>query len=280
MTRAITFPNTSDGEWTNSETGMAIARRQNFREVGLYYVLVPLQSMAGSMIVGQAKTLNSARSFAKTYAADVVRPRIAIAFDQATAEDAERAAVIHHVTRYGNIVSCGATGSVRVEETAMKVTCEACIAADYQHLIGRAHGEALMMDAEYDEKTIRRYWDCRLALRDPEYRAVAAVILPPAIRYAGIRDTGVAYCSYRDAITWLEDAHQTVIDKAHDEALAEDAERTTREAYVVDIADPQFGTTAYEVRRADSNPYGYVVLSTHNSFAAAVKAATGTSTTL
>ena len=66
-------------------------------------------------------------------------------------EDEEQHAVIHHVTRYGNVISCGATGPVRVEYTAMKVTCEACKAADYEHLIDNAHAEALDMDAERDE---------------------------------------------------------------------------------------------------------------------------------
>src|SRR3954469_2227254 len=64
------------------------------------------------------------------------------AYDAALAEDAERfPEVIHHVSRYGNVISCGATGPVRVEEIASKVTCPDCNEADRQHLIDNAHAE-------------------------------------------------------------------------------------------------------------------------------------------
>lgn len=74
--------------------------------------------------------------------------------------------VIHHVTYYGNVISCGATGPVRVEYEARKVTCEACKTADYQHLIDNAHAEALDDDAE---RTFQRLWKTFVA-RVRDYR--------------------------------------------------------------------------------------------------------------
>jgi hypothetical protein len=138
MTRSITFPKTSADTWANRETSMEI-----HRDNGVYIVCAPSKFRNGFPVSGDMRTLSEARAFAKTYVSAVVRPWIAKAFDDATAEDAKRSAVIHHVTRYGNIVSCGATGRVRVEYTASKVTCEACKTADYQHLIDDAHAEAL-----------------------------------------------------------------------------------------------------------------------------------------
>lgn len=57
---------------------------------------------------------------------------------------------IHHVTRYGNIISCGATGPVRVTYTANEVTCPECDTADYAELVAEAERQAYEEDAEWD----------------------------------------------------------------------------------------------------------------------------------
>lgn len=90
MARPITFPHTAAGEWTNHETSIKIVRGANFREVGLYYVMVPVQSEAGWFIVTQYRTLNEARRFAKRYVEITARPFLASEHNAALVEEAER----------------------------------------------------------------------------------------------------------------------------------------------------------------------------------------------
>jgi hypothetical protein len=124
--------------------------------------------------------------------------------------------LIHHVTRYGNVISCGATGPVRCEETAMKVTCEACHAADDQARYDYAWDMALEDDAERDaiaedhaEALAEHYY----LLKDEH--VAAGGILPSSVRYATDDDRFREHPrdgrrrTYAEAIEWLCGARQS-----------------------------------------------------------------------
>lgn len=130
--------------------------------------------------------------------------------DRDATQDLAEAGTIHHVTRYGRVISCGAAGPVRVEEFAMKVTCEDCNAADRRHLIDNAHAEALDDDAERDaiaEDHAKALADHYYLLKDEH--VAAGGILPSSVRYATDDDRFREHnrdgrrCTYVEAIAWL-----------------------------------------------------------------------------
>lgn len=120
---------------------------------------------------------------------------------EVAAQQRNAAEVIHHVSRYGNVISCGATGPVRCEEFAKDVTCPDCNAADSQHLIDNAHAEALDEDAaRYEEAHARaivaeqwREWRDRMWTR--------AVRLNAATPNMSIAELSLIEEAHEDAIT-------------------------------------------------------------------------------
>lgn len=86
--RAITFPKTSEGVWTNRETGVKIERYGN----GYRAFRPALGVSTGTIgICREVPTLAQARDAALIYAHDVARPAISEAYVEAVAEHVERA---------------------------------------------------------------------------------------------------------------------------------------------------------------------------------------------
>lgn len=169
--RPITFPKTSADTWTNSETGVTIAK--NFERRGFYAVGIITLDETGYRIVDNFRTLAEARTEAKRYAL-LARAQIRRAREQALIE---------------------------------RPTWEHA----RQERLDALHTEALAEDAVHD------YWTARYVAIDVD------VILTNPVRYAGLAEYNCL--PYAEATAWLRAATRMVIDKAHAEALAEDAGR-------------------------------------------------------
>lgn len=160
--------------------------------------------------------LDSARRM-REYGASATDPRSGAGWYFSVLNDIRRveesiADVIHHVIRYGRVISCGATGRVRVEETAAKVTCEACVAADDQHRMDVAHGQALAeKDVQHwaeqvaQEKGLDDFWVARNEATE------AGVILPSDVRHAGL--PSLSSMTPDEAIEWCRAATQAARDE-------------------------------------------------------------------
>lgn len=85
--RAITFPKTADGEWTNRETGVYVHRMPG----GTYEIRQPSGNVVGWAHVAYRGTLCHAREVA-TLATEQIRERIAAAYDEAVESDRRRTA--------------------------------------------------------------------------------------------------------------------------------------------------------------------------------------------
>lgn len=84
--RAITFPKTGDGEWTNSETGVKVTRYGKG-----YRAFRPADTSTGYIgICAEVRTLAQAKDEAAYYVRNVARPAIAKACAEALRMDAER----------------------------------------------------------------------------------------------------------------------------------------------------------------------------------------------
>jgi hypothetical protein len=86
--RAITFPKTSEGVWTNRETGVKIERRNPVGASGAYRAYRPADVSTGYIgICSTVGTLAEARYHAARYVRDSFRHTIAEAYIEAVAED-------------------------------------------------------------------------------------------------------------------------------------------------------------------------------------------------
>jgi hypothetical protein len=88
--RPITFPKTDDGEWTNRETGVRLARHPEFGTYRVWVGGLPDDGAVGIHV--EYAHRGDALAVAKRYVATVARPSIAKAYIEAIAEHVERAA--------------------------------------------------------------------------------------------------------------------------------------------------------------------------------------------
>lgn len=136
------FTRIAAGHYRNAETGVEIVKVSSDEAgwgMGGWHVTVPARGASFASVTITA-TMRHAKEDAESYVRSM-RETIAADFDKATA-------VVHHVTRYGREISCGATGPVRVEEVARLVTCDACVAADDARRMAEAERQAYVEDAE------------------------------------------------------------------------------------------------------------------------------------
>jgi hypothetical protein len=133
--RPITFPKTADGEWTNRETGVSVARRY---PNGLAKYEVRLPDRVGCSPVAYRSSLARARAIAEVYVR-IARVHANVAYVEACREDAERMAesqdddLIHLWDGTRAPAACGvavwSTPYTFGSPDMAEATCKACLPA-------------------------------------------------------------------------------------------------------------------------------------------------------
>jgi hypothetical protein len=201
MTRSITFPKTSADTWTNRETGVLIRRYAG----GEYVVEVPMLVPGEFAVSGDLATLNAARDFAKTYAADVVRPLIAKAYTEALADDAT------------------------IDRWIRKQGCTAKVNSRYPH--SYQHDE----DMAFDPALIPGYDTC--GMTEAEHSEYSFERVRSAEFRADTYDRAARNALYRGMPMDMSIADQELIDEAHEEAIEMVDAKIERVARLTDDSD-------------------------------------------
>lgn len=236
-----TFTRIAAGHYRNAETGIEIVKVSSDEAGwgrGGWHVTVPVRG--GSFT---SSAINPTKRYAEEDAEGYVqamRETIAADFEEATA-------VIHHVTRYSREISCGATGPVRVEETAMLVTCPECVAADDEGRMAEAERQAYAEDAERFPRCTAKVNSMYPHLFEHDADVAADPEITPGYDTCGRDVAGHAdYTRERIIdVTWFQAVYDRAVDntrghlgdgaivqawrellaEAHAEALYEDGER-------------------------------------------------------
>jgi hypothetical protein len=206
--RVITFPKTAEGVWTNSETGVDIVIYGNN-----YRAFRPADTSTGSIaLCREVRTLAEARYHATRYVADVARPAIALAYDEAVAEDTARtemrtadeletAALVGEERQFNDWYARRGgyrTGMIELDHTEA-LADDAAYRQNAEYLrsirpdVLADHAEALVIDRGYPSGQSRN-WRARVYQRAVEMDA---------------------------STPHMGHAHDSLLDEAHAEAVAE-----------------------------------------------------------